>query len=98
MALQTTKFNELAGGVSDVVAHINFAFSTLTCQHVVFLHVREVTFSQYPALLTLANTFMVKSLKEGMALWVHEFAGGEEKDADTEPERRVTLASDRVSL
>lgn len=98
MALQTTKFNELAGGVSDVVAHINFAFSTLTCQHVVFLHVREVTFSQYLALLTLANTFMVKSLKEGMALWVHEFAGGEEKDADTEPERRVTLASDRVSL
>ncbi|KAI6096220.1 glycosyltransferase family 20-domain-containing protein [Pisolithus sp. B1] len=38
VALQTTEFNELAGGVSDVVAPINVAFSTLNYQLVVFLH------------------------------------------------------------
>ncbi|KAI6030074.1 glycosyltransferase family 20-domain-containing protein [Pisolithus marmoratus] len=41
VALQATESNELAGGVSDVVARINAAFSTLTYQSVVFLHVQE---------------------------------------------------------
>ncbi|KAG1875860.1 glycosyltransferase family 20-domain-containing protein [Suillus tomentosus] len=74
VALQTTKSNELAaGGVSDVVARINSAFSTLTYQPVVFLHTQEVTFSQYLALLTVADAFFVMSLREGMALRTHEF-------------------------
>jgi trehalose-6-phosphate synthase len=69
VALQTTESNELAaGGVSDVVARINSAFSTLTYQPVVFLHTQEVTFSQYLALLTVADAFLVTSLREGMAL------------------------------
>ncbi|KAI6107090.1 glycosyl transferase [Pisolithus croceorrhizus] len=38
VALQTTEFNELAGGVSDIVAPINAAFSTLSYQPFVFLH------------------------------------------------------------
>ncbi|KAG1773693.1 glycosyltransferase family 20 protein [Suillus placidus] len=74
VALQTTESNELAaGGVSDVVARINRAFSTLTYQPVVFLHTQEVTFSQYLALLTIADAFLVTSLREGMALRTHEF-------------------------
>ncbi|KAG1793553.1 glycosyltransferase family 20 protein [Suillus plorans] len=74
VALQTTESNELAaGGVSDVVARINSAFSTLTYQPVVFLHTQEVTFSQYLALLTVADAFLVTSLREGMALRTHEF-------------------------
>ncbi|KIJ64234.1 glycosyltransferase family 20 protein [Hydnomerulius pinastri MD-312] len=73
VALQTTEFNELAGGVSDVVARVNAAFSTLTYQPVVFLHTQEVTFSQYLALLTVADAFLVTSLREGMALRTHEF-------------------------
>ncbi|KAI6022053.1 glycosyltransferase family 20-domain-containing protein [Pisolithus marmoratus] len=40
ITLQTTESNELAGGVSDVVARINAAFSTVTYQPVVFLHVQ----------------------------------------------------------
>ncbi|KAI6013251.1 glycosyltransferase family 20-domain-containing protein, partial [Pisolithus marmoratus] len=71
VALQTTESNELAGGVSDVVARINTAFSTLTYQPVIFLHVQEVTFSQYLALITVADAFMVTSLREGMALRTH---------------------------
>ncbi|KAI5992797.1 glycosyltransferase family 20 protein [Pisolithus albus] len=79
VALQTTESNELAGGVSDVVARINSAFSTLTYQPVVFLHVQEVTFSQYLALLTVADAFMVTSLREGMALRTHEYVECQEE-------------------
>ncbi|KAI6022055.1 hypothetical protein EDC04DRAFT_2900953 [Pisolithus marmoratus] len=73
VALQTTESNELAGGVSNVGVRINAAFSMLTYQPVVFLHAQEVTFSQYLALLTVADAFMVTSLREGMALRTHEY-------------------------
>ena len=78
VALQTIESNELAGGVADVVARVNAAFSTLTYLSVVFLHVQEVTFSQYFALLIVANAFAVASLREGMALQTHEFECQEE--------------------
>ena len=68
VALQTTDTNELAGGVADVVSHINSRFSTLTYQPVVFLHTQDLTFSQYLALLTVADAFLITSLREGMAL------------------------------
>ncbi|KAI6022074.1 glycosyltransferase family 20-domain-containing protein [Pisolithus marmoratus] len=79
VALRTTESNELAGGVSDVVARISAAFSTLTYQPVVFLHVQEVTFSQYLALLTVADAFMVTSLREGMAHQTHEYVECQEE-------------------
>ncbi|KAI6013261.1 glycosyltransferase family 20-domain-containing protein [Pisolithus marmoratus] len=79
VALQTTESNELAGGVFDVVARINAGFSTLTYQLVVFLLVQEVTFSQYPAPLTVADAFMVTSLREGMALRTHEYVECQEE-------------------
>ena len=71
VALQTTESNELAGGVSDAVARVNAAFSTLTYQPIVFLHTQDVTFSQYLALLTVADAFLVTSLREGMVLRTH---------------------------
>ncbi|RXW13018.1 hypothetical protein EST38_g12836 [Candolleomyces aberdarensis] len=73
VALQTTESNELAGGVADVVSRINSRFSTLTYQPVVFLHTQDLTFSQYLALLTVGDAFIVTSLREGMALRTHEF-------------------------
>ena len=73
VALQTTESNELAGGVADVVSRINSRFSTLTYQPVVFLHVQDLTFNQYLALLTVADAFIVTSLREGMALRTHEY-------------------------
>ena len=73
IALQTTESNEVAaGGVNEVVSHINSQFSTLTYQPVVFLHTQDLTFSQYLALLTVADAFCVTSLREGMALRTHE--------------------------
>ncbi|EDR09311.1 alpha,alpha-trehalose-phosphate synthase [Laccaria bicolor S238N-H82] len=73
VALQTTESNELAGGVADVVSRINSRFSTLTYQPVVFLHTQDLTFSQYLALLTVGDAFIVTSLREGMALRTHEY-------------------------
>jgi trehalose 6-phosphate synthase/phosphatase len=73
VALPTTESNELSGGVAEVVSHINSKFSTLTYQPVVFLHTQDLTFSQYLALLTVADAFLVTSLREGMALRTHEF-------------------------
>jgi len=35
--------------------------------------VQDLTFSQYLALLTVADAFLVTSLREGMALRTHEF-------------------------
>ncbi|KAI0056939.1 alpha-trehalose-phosphate synthase [Artomyces pyxidatus] len=73
VALQTTEENEAHGGVADVVARINSRFSTLTYQPVVFLHTEDLSFSQYLALLTIADAFLVTSMREGMALRTHEF-------------------------
>ncbi|KAI0072180.1 glycosyltransferase family 20 protein [Panus rudis PR-1116 ss-1] len=79
VALQTTEENELQGGVSDVISHINSRFSNLTYQPVVFLHTQDLTFNQYLALLTVADAFMVTSLREGMALRTHEFVECQEQ-------------------
>ncbi|KAF7320108.1 Alpha,alpha-trehalose-phosphate synthase [Mycena kentingensis (nom. inval.)] len=72
VALQTT-VTDLAGNIADIVTHINSRFSTLTWQPVVFLPTQDLTFSQYLALLTVADAFLVTSLREGMALRTHEF-------------------------
>ncbi|KAF8063976.1 alpha,alpha-trehalose-phosphate synthase [Lyophyllum atratum] len=62
-----------SSAVTDAIARINSRFSTLTYQPVVFLHTQDLTFSQYLALLSAADAFMVTSLREGMALRTHEF-------------------------
>ena len=61
VALQTTEENEAQGGVADMVSHLNSRFSTLTYQPIVFLHTQDLTFSQYLALLTVADVFLVTS-------------------------------------
>ncbi|EJD43548.1 hypothetical protein AURDEDRAFT_104625 [Auricularia subglabra TFB-10046 SS5] len=81
VALVTSEENELQGRVSDVVSRVNSKFSTLTYQPVVFLHTHELTFSQYLALLTLADAFIITSLREGMALRAHEFVECQEGKA-----------------
>ncbi|TFK50600.1 alpha-trehalose-phosphate synthase [Heliocybe sulcata] len=79
VALQTTEENESHGGVADIVARINSRYSTLTYQPVVFLHTEDLSFSQYLALLTVADAFIVTSLREGMALRTHEFVECQEE-------------------
>ncbi|KAF8636145.1 hypothetical protein AX17_003758 [Amanita inopinata Kibby_2008] len=73
VALQTTETNESHGGVADIVSRINSRYSTLTYQPIIFLHTQDITFSQYLALLIVADAFIVTSLREGMALRTHEY-------------------------
>lgn len=73
VALATTEENEEIGEATDVVSRINNKYSTLTYQPVVFLHVQDITFGQYLALLTVADCFLATSLREGMNLTSHEF-------------------------
>ncbi|PVG00095.1 hypothetical protein CPB86DRAFT_813377 [Serendipita vermifera] len=73
VALSTTSINELQGNVTDVISRINMKFSTLTYQPIIFFHTHDITFSQYLALLTVADCFIVTSMREGMALRAHEF-------------------------
>lgn len=73
VALATNEDNEEAGEANDVVSRINSKYSTLTYQPVVFLHVQDITFSQYLALLTVADAFLANSLREGMNLTTHEY-------------------------
>ena len=73
VTLQTYEESETKGGAVDVAERINSHFSTLTYQPVVFLHTDDLNFSQYLALLTVADAFLVTSVREGMALRTHEF-------------------------
>lgn len=73
VALATNEENEEAGSANEVVSRINAKYSSLTYQPVVFLHVQDITFSQYLALLTVADGFLANSLREGMNLTTHEY-------------------------
>ncbi|WFD03389.1 hypothetical protein MOBT1_002078 [Malassezia obtusa] len=73
VALATVQENREVGEATDIVARINRKHSSLTYQPVVFLHVQELTFAQYLALLTMADAFLATSLREGMNLTSHEY-------------------------
>ncbi|KAG9043488.1 hypothetical protein FS837_009481 [Tulasnella sp. UAMH 9824] len=75
VALSTTSENQSAASdaLSTAISKINSRFSSLSYTPVVLLHTTELNFSQYLALLTVADAFMVSSLREGMALRTHEF-------------------------
>ncbi|KAK0472525.1 alpha,alpha-trehalose-phosphate synthase [Armillaria novae-zelandiae] len=68
-----TPNSALTDQILTTVSSINSRFSTLTYQPIVFLPTSDVTYSQYLALLTCADAFIVTSLREGMALRTHEF-------------------------
>jgi len=75
VALSTTSENEslASDSLSSTIARINSRFSSLSYTPVVLLHTNELNFNQYLALLTVADAFIVTSLREGMALRTHEF-------------------------
>ncbi|KAF9003108.1 glycosyl transferase, partial [Hymenopellis radicata] len=68
----------LTDQILSTVSTINSRFSTLTYQPIIFLPTSDVTYSQYLALLTCADPFIVASLREGMALRSHEFVVSQE--------------------
>ncbi|KAL1635695.1 Trehalose-6-P synthase/phosphatase complex subunit [Diplodia intermedia] len=72
VATSTTENSELAMTVSDIVTRIESTHSTLAHQPLVFLR-QDISFSQYLALLSVADALMITSLREGMNLTAHEY-------------------------
>ncbi|KAK6334100.1 hypothetical protein TWF696_002602 [Orbilia brochopaga] len=72
VALSTSELVELQTTVLDLVSRINANFATFGHSPVVFLH-QDISFSQYLALLTVADALVITSLREGMNLTSHEF-------------------------
>jgi len=69
----TASASSISSTVLAAVSHVNARFSTLTYTPVIFLHTQDVSFSQYLALLSVADAFIVTSFREGMALRAHEY-------------------------
>ncbi|KAE8149368.1 glycosyltransferase family 20-domain-containing protein [Aspergillus avenaceus] len=63
---------DLEAQVSKIAMRINSAYSTLTHQPLVLLR-QDISYSQFLALMSVANIFMVTSLREGMNLTCHDY-------------------------
>ncbi|KAF2474620.1 uncharacterized protein BDR25DRAFT_280032 [Lindgomyces ingoldianus] len=63
---------ELEKGVNEILNRIDTQHSSLYHQPLVLLK-QDISFSQYVALLTVADALMITSLREGMNLTCHEF-------------------------
>lgn len=72
VATSTTQDTELAATVAEIVTRIDAVHSTLTHNPLVFLR-QDIAFSQYLALLSIADALAITSLREGMNLTCHEF-------------------------
>lgn len=72
VATSTTENPDLQETISDIVTRIDSVHSTLAHQPLVFLR-QDIDFSQYLALLSVADVLMVTSLREGLNLTCHEF-------------------------
>ncbi|KAF2842984.1 glycosyltransferase family 20 protein [Patellaria atrata CBS 101060] len=72
VATSTTENPELAATVSDIVTRIDSTHSNLAHQPLIFLR-QDIPFSQYLALLSVADAIMITSLREGMNLTAHEY-------------------------
>ncbi|KAI0442259.1 family 20 glycosyltransferase [Xylaria telfairii] len=72
VALSTGEKSGLDAAVGDIVARINSTWANLAYQPVVYLK-QDIPYSQYLALLTIADALMITSQREGMNLTSHEF-------------------------
>ncbi|KAK6216298.1 hypothetical protein LQW54_003689 [Pestalotiopsis sp. IQ-011] len=72
VALSTSEKTDLDAAVSDIVTRVNSAYANLAYQPLVYLK-QDIPYSQYLALLTIADAVMITSQREGMNLTSHEF-------------------------
>ncbi|CAB52715.1 Alpha,alpha-trehalose-phosphate synthase [Schizosaccharomyces pombe] len=76
--IQTSTFTEeqkeYGVAISDIVTRINSAFGDFSLDHLpVTILSSDLSYPQYLALLSVADAFIVTSLREGMSLTCHEF-------------------------
>lgn len=72
VATSTTEQAELDATVSDIVTRVNSSWANLAYQPLVYLK-QDISYSQYLALLTVADALMITSQREGMNLTCHEY-------------------------
>lgn len=72
VALSSSEKSDLDAAVSDIVTRVNSAYANLAYQPLVYLK-QDIPYSQYLALLTIADAVMITSQREGMNLTSHEF-------------------------
>ncbi|KAL1966642.1 hypothetical protein VTN77DRAFT_4053 [Rasamsonia byssochlamydoides] len=72
IASSSSELPDLESQISKIAMRINSNYSTLTHQPLVLLK-QDISFSQFLALMSVAEIFMVTSLREGMNLTGHEF-------------------------
>lgn len=72
VATSTSEQSELLGTVSDICMRIDSVHSTLAHQPLVFLK-QDIGFSQYLALLSVADVLVISALRDGMNLTAHEY-------------------------
>ncbi|KAK1087626.1 Trehalose-6-P synthase/phosphatase complex subunit [Friedmanniomyces endolithicus] len=65
-------FSGLLSTVSDICTRIDSVHSTLAHQPLIFLK-QDIGFSQYMALLTVADVLIISALRDGMNLTAHEY-------------------------
>jgi trehalose-phosphatase len=91
VATSTTEDSELAATCSEIVTRIDAVHSTLTHNPLVFLR-QDIAFSQYMALLSIADALAITSLREGMNLNCHEFIICQDGDASPKKHGPVILS------
>ncbi|KMP05866.1 trehalose-phosphatase [Coccidioides immitis RMSCC 2394] len=72
VASSSAEHSELDATISDIATRVNSLHSSLAHQPLVFLN-QDLLFPQYLALISVADVFMVTSLREGMNLTSHEY-------------------------
>jgi trehalose-6-phosphate synthase len=72
VATSTTEQAELDATVSDIVTRVNSSWANLAYQPLVYLK-QDISYTQYLALLTVADALMIASQREGMNLTCHEY-------------------------
>lgn len=72
VALSTGEKTDLDAAVGDIVTRVNSNWANLAYLPLVYLK-QDIPYSQYLALLTIADALMITSQREGMNLTSHEF-------------------------
>lgn len=72
VASSASELPDLETEVSKIAMRVNSSYSTLTYQPLVFLR-QDISYSQFLALMSVADVLMVTSLREGMNLTGHDY-------------------------
>lgn len=72
VATSTSEQTDLLNTVTGICSRIETAYSNLVDTPIVFLK-QDIDFSQYLALLSIADVLMISSLRDGMNLTAHEY-------------------------